>query len=159
MIEKFKTKSALALVAVLASSYAMGLPIFGGQHGAPYNPYSISRSAQTETQKYRKSYYDCVAASGGVTANILDCSSDEASFQDSRRNAAYKKLQTQLSSDDKSKLHDEERAWISARDKDCNALIAGGGTADSINQEECVLSHTTDRANELQLRLNAMARQ
>ncbi|RUL67092.1 DUF1311 domain-containing protein [Dyella dinghuensis] len=159
MTEKFKIKSALTLVAVLANSYAVGLPVFRIQDGAQNNPYSKSRSAQTETQKYRESYYDCVAASGGVTANILDCSSDEASFQDSRRNAAYKKLQTQLSSDDQLKLHDEERAWISARDKDCNALIAGGGTADSINQEECVLSHTADRANELQLRLNALARQ
>lgn len=159
MTEKLKTKSALALIAVLASSYAMGIPVFGGQDGTQHNPYSKSRSTQTETRKYRKSYYDCVAASGGVTANILDCSSNEASFQDSRLNATYKKLQTQLSSDDKLKLRDEERAWISARDKHCNTPIAGGGTADSINQEECVLSHTTDRANELQLRLNALPHQ
>lgn len=96
MTDQLKTTTALALVVLMASSYAIGAPVSGEQDGGHYNPYSKSPNAQTEKQKYRESYYNCVAASGGVTANILDCSSNEASFQDSRLNAAYKTLQAKL---------------------------------------------------------------
>jgi uncharacterized protein YecT (DUF1311 family) len=53
---------------------------------------TTSASAQTQTQiekRYSRDYAQCMDASGGVTADMMDCLGTEIDRQDARLNQAY----------------------------------------------------------------------
>src|SRR5262245_5619063 len=58
-----------------------------------------------------KEYLTCIEQSGGVTAQMLRCTSDEAARQDARLNENYKKLMSKLTANRKKVLLEAQRAW------------------------------------------------
>lgn len=100
----------------------------------------------------RPAYYDCVKASRGVTLALNNCIGSEHDFQDKRLNAAYQRLRTSLSPEKRTSLRNDERAWISQRDKTC-APDGSGGTASMLDSNQCQLDQTAARAAELETRI------
>lgn len=100
----------------------------------------------------RPSFQTCVEASRGVTLALNNCIGVEHAFQDKRLNAAYQRLRKSLSTKERVKLRDEERAWIAQRDKVC-APEADGGTASLLDANQCQLDETASRAAMLEARM------
>lgn len=144
----------------LAPAHAHGGP--GSQAGSQPDPLPQSQpqpgpGSQRQAQgssPLRASYRSCVAASGGVTVAVNDCIGTELKFQDARLNKAYGALRQTLDQPSMTRLRDEERAWISARDQQCQAA-AGGGTAALLDSNACLLDLTAQRAVELEQMLAA----
>lgn len=100
---------------------------------------------------YTGQYSSCMNKSGGVTVEMLNCIGEELATQDRRLNGAYKKLTTQLSAARKAQLVAAQRLWLQYRDANCEFYSdPDGGTAAAIAGNECVLSQTAMRANELE---------
>lgn len=100
---------------------------------------------------YSPTYKNCMDKAGGVTSDMLDCSSAELSLQDTRLNLAYKNAMSALSDESKSRLRDAQRIWIKFRDADCGIYYnLSGGTMDSLNGAGCELSMTQERADALE---------
>ncbi|VVN98414.1 lysozyme inhibitor LprI family protein [Pseudomonas fluorescens] len=96
-------------------------------------------------------YNKCMEASGGVTVNMLDCTTAEIKLQDARLNKGYKAAMATLEADKKSQLQNVQRMWIKYRDANCGLVGSlTGGTIDSINAGSCVLEMTRTRAQELE---------
>ncbi|QDG60731.1 DUF1311 domain-containing protein [Pseudomonas sp. NIBRBAC000502773] len=88
---------------------------------------------------------------GGVTIDMIECSSAELSRQDSRLNLAFKNAMGVLSDESKSRLRGAQRLWIKFRDADCGIYYnLSGGTMDSLNGSGCELSMTKERADALE---------
>ncbi|AHE56294.1 hypothetical protein NX02_23395 [Sphingomonas sanxanigenens DSM 19645 = NX02] len=107
--------------------------------------------AQIEEQ-YSPAYDTCLAtgdAAKGVTPAMAQCIADEIKVQDERLNAAYRSAMDKRDEAGKIALRDEERAWIKARDAECQGL-AQGGSIDRIQIPSCVLDKTIRRRVKLQ---------
>jgi uncharacterized protein YecT (DUF1311 family) len=88
--------------------------------------------------------------SGGVTAEIIACTSDEKARQDARLNENYNKLMSKLSAKRQKMLLEAQRAWIKFRDANCTFYFdPEGGTAALLAETGCFLQATADRATEL----------
>ncbi|WP_323157654.1 lysozyme inhibitor LprI family protein [Pseudomonas fulva] len=88
---------------------------------------------------------------GGVTYDMVECSSAELSLQDARLNLAYKNAMGVLSDESKNRLREAQRIWIKFRDADCSIYYnLSGGTMDSLNGAGCELSMTQERADALE---------
>lgn len=99
---------------------------------------------------YSAAYRRCMAASGGVTASMLDCGSDEHAEQDRRLNDTYRALIATLSAERSAQLREAQRAWLRFRDENCAWYAdAGGGTAASLAASSCMLEMTKSRADEI----------
>jgi uncharacterized protein YecT (DUF1311 family) len=97
-------------------------------------------------------YLTCMDKSGGVTAEMIECTSKEKARQDARLNENYKKLMSKLSAKRKKMLLEGQRAWIKFRDANCNFYFdPEGGTAAVLASNSCFLQATADRAKELRL--------
>jgi len=97
-----------------------------------------------------KEYSNCMDKSGGVTAAMLECSSDEKARQDALLNQNYKTLMAKLSAKRKKTLLEAQRAWIKFRDTNCSFYFdPQGGTAAVLAGNACFLQATADRATEL----------
>ena len=95
-------------------------------------------------------YLTCMDKSGGVTAKMIECTSDEKARQDARLNENYKKLMSKLSAKRTKMLLEAQRAWIKFRDANCNFYFdPEGGTAALLAGTDCFLQVTADRAKEL----------
>lgn len=79
--------------------------------------------------KFRDSYTDCAQAGTGATDEILACIAEEFEYQDARLNSAYRRLMHQLSDEQKVRLRDEQKDWLSEMGKKCrwDPEIEGGG--------------------------------
>jgi uncharacterized protein YecT (DUF1311 family) len=98
-----------------------------------------------------KEYLTCVSNAEGVTYKMLDCISAEFDRQDSRLNDAYKRLMSKVPTDRKKSLVEAQRAWIKFRDANCGFYHdPDGGSAAHIAGNECMVTATIDRANELE---------
>jgi uncharacterized protein YecT (DUF1311 family) len=97
----------------------------------------------------RPSYYSCVKTARGVTLALNDCIGSEHDYQDKRLNTAYQQLRKRLSTDQRTALRQDERAWIAERDKAC-APNEGGGTASLLDANQCQLDQTAARAAALE---------
>lgn len=118
--------------------------------------HGIAADASAEAAKsFRPAYHNCLKASGGVTAALNDCIGTEHEFQDKRLNAAYQTLRKALPEPQRLSLRDEERAWISDRDKKC-APARDGGTGAMIESNQCVLAATAERAVILEGRVSRL---
>jgi len=97
-----------------------------------------------------KEYSNCMDKSGGVTAAMLDCTSDEKARQDALLNQNYKTLMAKLSAKRKKTLLEAQRAWLKFRDTNCSFYFdPQGGTAAVLAGNACFLQATADRATEL----------
>lgn len=111
---------------------------------------TTSVSAQTQTQiekRYSRDYIQCMDASGGVTADMMDCLGTEIDRQDARLNQAYVMVMRPLPKPRKDKLRGLQRAWIKQRDSKCARASAaeGGGSLSSIIYSSCILDETIGR--------------
>ncbi|MCX7080655.1 MAG: lysozyme inhibitor LprI family protein [Pseudomonas sp.] len=96
-------------------------------------------------------YKQCMDASGGVTANMLDCMAADIKLQDARLNKGYKVAMAAIEADKKGQLQNVQRMWIKYRDANCGFVRSlTGGTIDSLNAGSCVLEMTRTRAQELE---------
>lgn len=97
----------------------------------------------------------CLRASGGTTANILKCDTDEQKYQDRRLNAVYQRLLATQSEGKQEHTRQIERAWLKNREDTCSTQQQQtGGTMDSINSNSCFLEQTKMQADTLQNQLN-----
>jgi uncharacterized protein YecT (DUF1311 family) len=96
-------------------------------------------------------YLACSRNSDGVTSKILHCISAELDQQDSRLNAAYRKLMSKLATGRKRSLVEAQRAWIKFRKANCAFYHdPNGGSAARVEANECFLNATVDRVKELE---------
>jgi uncharacterized protein YecT (DUF1311 family) len=101
--------------------------------------------AQIE-QRYTRIYNECVDASGGVTADMMDCSAAEIDRQDARLNQAYVMVMRPLPQPKKRVLRNLQRSWIVQRDARCHTAIRGNdGTAANLIYSGCILDETIRR--------------
>jgi uncharacterized protein YecT (DUF1311 family) len=86
--------------------------------------------------------------SGGVTAEMLECSSNELRRQDSLLNEAYSQAIAALNAPQKNLLREAQRAWIAYRDTTCSfmAKLGDRGTMASLIDSGCFLQTTAERA-------------
>lgn len=112
--------------------------------------FGLSNTALAK-DNYSPAYSNCMDKAGGVTYDMVECSSAELSLQDARLNLAYKNAMGVLSSESKNRLREAQRIWIKFRDADCSIYYnLSGGTMDSLNGAGCELSMTQERADALE---------
>lgn len=112
-----------------------------------------AQQAPTNEVTLRPSYHACVQASQGVTLALNNCIAAEHTFQDKRLNSAYLQLRKSLPKAERVRLRDQERAWITHRDKVC-APESDGGTASLLDANQCQLNETAARAAALEARMD-----
>ena len=107
-------------------------------------------SAHAGDVSFSREYDRCIAASGGVTAPINECTAAETDRWDKRLNASYRSLLVTLNPERKKALVDAEVAWLKFRDSNCDFIAdPDGGTAAGMAANSCVLRMTAERALEL----------
>jgi uncharacterized protein YecT (DUF1311 family) len=113
----------------------------------------VAVAAAASAQGTSESYAACIEKSGGTTSIMQDCIAKELAAQDKRLNTAYAALLTSKALPEKRKaqLRDVQRKWMAFRDANCAYYNdPDGGTAARLAANECVLTHTTERAAELE---------
>lgn len=115
----------------------------------------LPMASHAQHREYSKQLNSCLDNSGGVTQIMVDCIKAEISIQDARLNTAYKSLMGTLNSERKKQLQEVQRAWIKFRTLNCAFHNnPDGGTISRIHSNDCVLSMTANRANELETLIN-----
>jgi uncharacterized protein YecT (DUF1311 family) len=98
-------------------------------------------------QDNSKTYSTCMDMSGGVTANMVECTQNELVVWDKKLNAAYSSTMKTLSPFQKKKLVDAQRLWILFRDASCAFYTnPEGGTLQQVQYIDCLLTATKTRA-------------
>jgi uncharacterized protein YecT (DUF1311 family) len=88
---------------------------------------------------------------GGVTPAMQDCIAEELERQDRRLNTTYQTLMGSVSEKRRTQLRDAQRKWIAFRDANCRFYFdPDGGSAARLASNECVVTLTARRAEELQ---------
>ncbi|MBD9362850.1 lysozyme inhibitor LprI family protein [Methylomonas fluvii] len=101
--------------------------------------------------KLSSQYSACMDKSEGVTVSMLDCIADETKLQDDRLNKAYKSALKSIDPARVKALQDAQRAWVKFRDSNCGFYAnPDGGTAATISANDCVMSSTAERAQEIE---------
>lgn len=109
-----------------------------------------SAAFATDAQQTRQ-YTACMDKTAATTAEMIGCASAENKRQDARLNAAYKALVADLSAVRKGQLQEVQRAWIKYRDANCAFYVdPEGGTLAAVAGNLCMMTSTTERANELE---------
>lgn len=99
---------------------------------------------------YSQKFHQCMEKAAGETAGMLDCIDDETKAQDAKLNAAYKAAISGLDQSRTKQLQEAQRAWIKFRDANCQFYAdPNGGTNAAVAANDCLLSQTASRANEL----------
>lgn len=129
----------------VALLFALGADAARSQTSLPSDPTLLAENAKLQL---RPSYQKCIDASMAATPALLDCSSDEFAYQDKRLNENYKKLMATLAGDARTKLRDEERAWLAEKQKRCSSGDEPG-QGDLVVSATCEVTETAKRANEL----------
>ncbi|WP_304170736.1 lysozyme inhibitor LprI family protein [Phenylobacterium aquaticum] len=123
---------AILAVSILMAS-ALTVPAVAGEP---------TRSAQFE---------ECSNAPNSTTYSLRECYGAELKRQDARLNAAYAEALSTIDSAGKLKLRAAQRAWITFRDADCQAVFASyGGTMAPMMEDQCQLDRTSQRADDLE---------
>jgi len=111
---------------------------------------ALAHPAFAQGEDYSAAYKRCMDKSGGVTVEMLDCIASEITLQDARLNRNYKNAMTALEAPQKTLLRDAQRLWVKFRDANCGMYAQlTGGTMDSIVSNDCVMSMTQQRADDL----------
>ena len=150
------TRHKWSLVASLSTVMALAsAPCFADQwpiHPLPTK--SSEAAAYAHAIGLRPSLSACIKKADGTTPGIHDCLRDEHGFQDHRLNQTYKKLMVSLNEHSRKQLREEERRWITFRDKFC-APESESGQGQELESDECLVDQTADRATELESRLDS----
>ncbi len=145
------------VVVLIAAAFGSGLS-FAEQwpnHPSPTKGSEVASYARSIG--LRPSVSACIKSAGGATPGTRDCLRDEHDFQDHRLNQTYKKLMGSLVEVDRKHLREEERQWITFRDKYC-AVGNEPGQGQELDADECVVDQTADRATELESRMASESR-
>ncbi len=111
----------------------------------------LARIASADDSGLTKEFAARMDASGGVTVEMIECIGAETKRQDERLNKAYKEVMAQLSETRQKQLQDAQRAWIKFRDAHCHFHAdPDGGTMATVRTNDCFLSATASRAQELE---------
>lgn len=93
----------------------------------------------------------CMDKSGNTTMGMIECITEETRRQDARLNKAYKALMADLPPARQAQLQQVQRAWIKYRDANCGFYDdPDGGTLARVSANDCMMSATTRRAQELE---------
>lgn len=93
----------------------------------------------------------CMRHSGDTTMGMIDCIAAETQRQDRRLNQAYKAAMALQSPERKKQLRAAQRAWIQFRDANCAFYFdPGGGSLARVSANDCVMTSTAQRAQELE---------
>lgn len=85
------------------------------------------------------------------TSDMVACISEEFEREDQRLNDNYQQLRSQLSDGRQEQLLTAQRAWIAYKEANCDFYAdPEGGTLARVSANSCVLTETTDRADELE---------
>jgi uncharacterized protein YecT (DUF1311 family) len=124
------------------------LLLLGGA-AAPMQSFERFRISNAESERVVSgAYRRCMDASGGVTANMRDCSHAESQRLDLRLNAAYRAAMARLpAAAARARLRALQRSWLAARYRRCDraAREEGGGTLGLIMMDDCALGEVTRR--------------
>lgn len=114
--------------------------------------WSVALAADVEGGSYSKTYDTCMDKAGGVTSSMRDCHAAEFRRQDSRLNSNYQKAMAGFDAAHKEKLRAVQRLWIQVRDGTCDLVSAheDGGTIALLESDDCILSMTAARADQLE---------
>ena len=97
-----------------------------------------------------QSHAECME-NAASTADMVTCITEEFEREDQRLNDNYQQLRSQLSSDRQEQLLTAQRAWIAFKEANCDFYAdPEGGSLARVEANSCVLSETTDRADELE---------
>jgi uncharacterized protein YecT (DUF1311 family) len=98
-----------------------------------------------------KEYDRCIEKAGAVDPVVLECISDEYTRQDSRLNAAYRKLMGSLKGERKRQLLEAQRLWGKYSEANCAFYYdPDGGTSARLLSAECDVTARIERAAELE---------
>lgn len=109
---------------------------------AAMQPYERFRIPDTEAERITSDdYRRCMDASGGVTANMRDCSYAESQRLDVRLNAAYRAAMTRLpNAAARARLRALQRRWLATRYRGCDRdMRREGGTLGLVIADGCAL--------------------
>ncbi|HEX5184561.1 MAG TPA: lysozyme inhibitor LprI family protein [Allosphingosinicella sp.] len=125
-----RTNAMLALIA--------GLCVAASAKAAPADPTS-DRTLSAE-------YHRCAGPNDGNSA-AEQCIEPEFWRQDGRLNEAYRAAMARLAPARQAALRDSERAWVKARQAECNRLYREmeGGTADGLTLDTCMAVRAIER--------------
>lgn len=109
-----------------------------------------------EQSKYlgiRPAYQSCIDRGDGSMPSMVACAEGEFAYQDKRLNAAYGRVMRSMSTEQKSALRAEERAWIAKKNVECEIPDAPG-QGQLLDAIGCSITATARRARQLE-HLNA----
>ncbi|MGV8806076.1 MAG: lysozyme inhibitor LprI family protein [Polaromonas sp.] len=110
-------------------------------------PLAVSASDAGQSRQYAA----CMDKSGATTMGMIECMTEENRRQDARLNKAYKALMADLPPARQAQLQQVQRAWIKYRDANCGFYDdPDGGTLARVSANDCMMSATTRRAQELE---------
>lgn len=95
------------------------------------------------------SFSACVEAAGGVDVEMQACIASEYKDQDDRLNRLYGELKRTLDAGSMNTLREEQRRWLRDRDAQCAGGAAGGGSAERLQDNYCLMEATAKRADAL----------
>ncbi|WP_168076504.1 lysozyme inhibitor LprI family protein [Caulobacter sp. SSI4214] len=110
----------------------------------------VGRAAEP---KPSPAYEHCLASPGGTsTVGMVACANMELEAQNARLNRAYQGAMSRLRLPrQKAALQKAQRAWIAFRDADCASQEdSEWSKLKQISANDCVLSRTIQRADELE---------
>ena len=109
-----------------------------------------SQALSQEIKGYSQTYKACMVKANGTTFDTISCQQAELDIQDKRLNQHYKALLKNLNAERQEDLKVAQRAWLAFRNANCSFYLdPEGGSMHRVLSSDCVLSHTTTRANEL----------
>lgn len=101
--------------------------------------------------------HDACQESAVSTVDIVACITEEFEREDKRLNDNYQQLRNQLSDSRKEQLLTAQRAWIAYKEANCDFYAnPEGGTMARVSANSCVLTETTNRADELEALMQPM---
>ncbi|WP_386083075.1 lysozyme inhibitor LprI family protein [Vreelandella sp. F11] len=111
---------------------------------------TLLASAVVYGEEARQSHDACLE-SAVTTVDIVACITEEFEREDKRLNDNYQQLRSQLSDSRQEQLLTAQRAWIAYKEANCDFYAnPEGGTLARISANSCVLTETTNRADELE---------
>lgn len=125
------------------------LMLIGATTASAMKPYERFRISDAESERITSADYDrCMDGSGGVTANMRDCSEAEGRRLDVRLDGAYRSAMARLpAASARARLRALERRWVTTRYRHCDrdARSERGGTLWLIIMDACAIDEDVRR--------------
>jgi uncharacterized protein YecT (DUF1311 family) len=122
----------------------LALPAFAQD---PNEPTGLAE--QEEYLGIRPAYQSCIDHGDGSMPSMIACAEGEFAYQDKRLNAVYGRVMKSMSTEQKSALRTEERAWIAKKNVEC-AMPDAPGQGQILDAIGCSITATARRARQLE---------